>query len=79
MERIIKSMEEKYLVPALELVEAVFTDSECAENGKLDTARWESYRKLKEEAVDRDEMMRRKNEWAKGVAKFSKQRNKEIW
>ena len=35
MERTIKSMEEKYLVPALELVEAVFTDSECAENGKL--------------------------------------------
>ncbi|MBQ9762352.1 MAG: N-acetyltransferase [Oscillospiraceae bacterium] len=33
--RIIKSMEEKYLVPALELVEAVFTVSECAENGKL--------------------------------------------
>ena len=32
MERTIKSMEEKYLVPALELVEAVFTDSECAEN-----------------------------------------------
>ena len=35
MERTIKSMEEKYLVPALELVEAVFTDSECAKNGKL--------------------------------------------
>ena len=35
MDRIIKSMEEKYLLPALELVEAVFTDSECAENGKL--------------------------------------------
>ena len=35
MDRTIKSMEEKYLVPALELVEAVFTDSECAENGKL--------------------------------------------
>ena len=33
--RIIKSMEEKYLVPALELVDAVFTASECAENGKL--------------------------------------------
>ena len=33
--RFIKSMEEKYLVPALELVEAVFTTSECAENGKL--------------------------------------------
>ena len=35
MERIIKSMEEKYLIPALELVESVFTASECAENGKL--------------------------------------------
>ena len=35
MERTIKSMEEKYLVPALELVEAVFTDPECAKNGKL--------------------------------------------
>ena len=33
--RIIKSIEEKYLVPALELVEKVFTDSECEENGKL--------------------------------------------
>ena len=33
--RIIKSMEEKYKLPALELVEKVFTDSECAENGKL--------------------------------------------
>ena len=48
-------------------------------NGELDASRWESYQKLKEEAVDRDEMMRRKNEWAKGVAKFSKQRKKEIW
>ena len=35
MERIIKSMEEKYLIPALEFVESVFTASECAENGKL--------------------------------------------
>ena len=33
--RIIKSMEETYLQPSLELVEQVFTDSECAENGKL--------------------------------------------
>jgi predicted N-acetyltransferase YhbS len=31
----IKSMEDKYLQPSLELVEKVFTDSECAENGKL--------------------------------------------
>ncbi len=35
MKRIIKSMEEKYLLPALDLVETVFTDSECEENGKL--------------------------------------------
>ena len=33
--RVIKSMEDKYLLPSLELVEQVFTDSECAENGKL--------------------------------------------
>ena len=47
--------------------------------GELDASRWESYRKLKEEAVDKPEMLRRKNEWAKGVAKFSRQRNKEVW
>ena len=47
--------------------------------GELDMGRWESYRKLKAEALDRDEMLRRKREWSKGVAKFSKQRKKEIW
>ena len=46
--------------------------------GELDISRWESYQKLKEESVDRDEMIRRKNEWAKGVAKFAKRRKKEI-
>ena len=35
MKRIIKSMEDKYLLSAEQLAEAVFTDSECAENGKL--------------------------------------------
>ena len=35
MKRTIKSMEEKYLLPAAELVEAVFTDHESAEEGKL--------------------------------------------
>ena len=47
--------------------------------GELDMARWESYQKLKEEAVDKTEMLRRKQEWSKGVAKFTKQRKKEIW
>lgn len=35
MERMIKAMEETYLVPSLELVEKVFTDSEGEESGKL--------------------------------------------
>ena len=35
MERIIKLMEEKYRIPTLELVEAVFTAHENAEEGKL--------------------------------------------
>ena len=47
--------------------------------GELDVVRWESYRKLKEEAVDKAEMLRRKNEWHKGLAKFTRNRNKEIW
>ncbi len=47
--------------------------------GELDISRWESYQTLKEEAVDKEEMLRRKKEWSKGVAKFSKQRKKEIW
>ena len=47
--------------------------------GELDASRWESYRKLKEEAVDKAEMLRRKNEWHKSLAKFTKQRKKEIW
>ena len=47
--------------------------------GELDAQRWESYRKLKEESVDKAEMLRRKHEWSKGVAKFTKQRKKEIW
>ena len=33
--RIIKAMEEKYLIPAAQLVQTVFTESECEENGKL--------------------------------------------
>ena len=47
--------------------------------GELDIARWESYRKLKAESEDKAELLRRKQEWSKGVAKFNKQRKKEIW
>ena len=35
MKRTIKSMEEKYLLPAAELVQAVFTDHENAQEGKM--------------------------------------------
>ncbi len=49
------------------------------DSGELELARWESYRKLKEEAVDRDEMLRRKREWSKGVAKYARNRKKEMW
>lgn len=46
--------------------------------GELDASRWESYQKLKGESIDREEMMRRKKEWAKGIAKYTKQRKKEL-
>lgn len=49
------------------------------DSGALDAKRWESYQKLKEEAVDKAEMLRRKQEWSKNIAKFSKQRKKEQW
>ena len=49
------------------------------DRGELARSRWESYRKLKEEAPDRDELLRRKREWSRGVAKFSRNRNKEVW
>lgn len=49
------------------------------DRGELDISRWESYQKLKEEAVDKAEMLRRKEEWHKGISKQLKQRKKEIW
>ena len=47
--------------------------------GELEIARWESYRKLKAEAVDKAEMLRRKNEWYKSLRKGEKLKKKEIW
>ncbi len=46
--------------------------------GELDAARWESYRKLRAEAEERDELLRRKREWSKNVAKANKQRKKAL-
>ena len=47
--------------------------------GELDAERWESYRKLSEEAVDKAEMLRRKNEWHTSLRKGEKLKKKEIW
>ena len=60
------------------------TEPGCAirsaiEAGELDPGRWERYQKLRDESLDRDEFLRRKREWSKGVAKFSRNRNKEVW
>ena len=48
-------------------------------SGELGFDRWESYQMLKEEDLSREELLRRKHEWSKGVAKFTRQRNNEIW
>ena len=47
--------------------------------GDLDISRWESYQKLKAEAVSKEEMLRRKNEWHKALRKGEKLKKKEIW
>ena len=47
--------------------------------GALDAERWESYQKLKAEAIDKAEMLRRKNEWHKALRKGEKLKKKEIW
>lgn len=46
--------------------------------GDLAPARWESYRKLKAEAVDREDLLRGKREWAKGVARRRKARKNDF-
>ena len=47
--------------------------------GELDADRWASYQKLSEEAVDKAELLRRKHEWSKGVAKFTRKNKREVW
>lgn len=47
--------------------------------GELEVKRWENYCKLKTESEDREDLRRRKQEWSKGVAKFTRQQRKENW
>lgn len=44
--------------------------------GELDAKRWESYRKLQAEEADREELLRRKRDWSKNVARVNRQRRK---
>ncbi|MBQ1409778.1 MAG: ribosome small subunit-dependent GTPase A [Oscillospiraceae bacterium] len=46
-------------------------------SGELEPARWESYQKLHAEAVSHEQVLRRKREWAKNVAKANKERKRK--
>ena len=48
------------------------------DSGELELARWESYRKLKEEAVDGMRCSAESGNGA-GVAQYNRQRKKEMW
>lgn len=54
----------------------------AVENGELDPARFESYKKIKSEAKfaeDKGDFLRRKQQWGKNIRKYEKQKKKEIW
>lgn len=52
---------------------------EAIDAGRLNPARWESYQKLCMEAEDHADMLRRKREWSRGVAKYKKNSGKAVW
>lgn len=72
MERCIRSMEEKYLLPALELVEEVFTESECAENGALVRSLVEEIRSKRWYLPELELVMVDENEELLGYVAFSR-------
>ncbi len=52
------------------------------ENGELDLARFESYKKIKNEAKfsdDKTDFLKQKQQWGKNLRKFEKQKRKEVW
>lgn len=52
------------------------------ENKELDPVRFESYKKLKNEAKftdDKVDFLRQKQQWGKNIRKYEKQKKKEIW
>ena len=72
MKRIIKSMEEKYLLAALELVETGFTESEDAESGKLVRALVEEIRSKRLYVPELELIMVDEDDLLLGLAVFSR-------
>lgn len=72
MERIIKPMEDKYLLPALELVEDVFTECDSPEEGKMVRKLVEEIRAKKYYLPDLELVMVNENHEVIGYAMFSR-------
>lgn len=72
MERIIKSMEDKYLISSAEMVQQVFTDSETEEDGKLVRRLVEEIRSKKYYVKDLEFIMVDENDDVIGYAMFSR-------
>ena len=70
--RVIKAMEEKYLVPTLDLVETVFTDHESAEEGKLVRALVEEIRGKRSYLPELELVMVDENDAPIGYVMFSR-------
>ena len=70
--RTIKSIEEKYLVPTAELVEAVFTASETEEDGKLVRSLVEEIRGMRTYEPELDLVMVDENDAPIGYCMFSR-------
>ena len=70
--RTIKSIEEKYLIPTAELVEAVFTASETEEDGKLVRSLVEEIRGMRTYEPELDLVMVDENDAPIGYCMFSR-------
>jgi len=72
MDRIIKSMEEKYLLPSLDLVEKVFTEYKCANEGKIVRNLVEEIRRKKYYLPELELIMTDERDTVIGYAMFSR-------
>jgi len=72
MERIVKSMENKYLLPSLELVQEVFTEHDSPEEGKVVRKLVEEIRAKKYYMPELELVMVNENDEVIGYAMFSR-------